>query len=237
MRVATPHVNRLGHTFYKEGMRYMCGMKLRTDSDYPGYPDYTAYWTTDPSEAISVFDLCKIWKSVAAVYDSSCPVNTEILIGCTSDLETCRPYCVQAVGATLYLTYQGLSHQEAGWDEVTPEWLYDWAAPAKPVLKEQSACEWAFTVGTLSRVGVVAPNWSVLLCNSGYLWVARKLGTSYLTEGLLSDYFYLGTNCKVGTPFNLVRYIDGKATLSTTPVRNIGGQQCTGVKALTALTP
>lgn len=76
----------------------------------------------------------------------------------------------------------------------------------RPVLKHQSPEEWAFKMGTLCTDTTTAPSWSSLAAHKGLGWVATATqsdqanGYSYLTQ-----YFRLGTYCKVGTPFDLVR--------------------------------
>lgn len=197
---ASTHINRLGYIFHPEDMTYLCGIKLTRDVKGTFS---SAYWTTHKDRALSVFDLCTVWDGTTVCNQQS-PVGTQTLIGCRSDIETYIPYELYAGGGVyLYLTYKGLSR--TGWDEVTAEWLYDWAAPAKPVLKQQTPEEWAFKMGTLCTGIATAPCWRKLATNKGLEWIASAteddLKNGY---GYLDEYFRLGTYCKVGTPFNLV---------------------------------
>jgi hypothetical protein len=217
------HVERLGHIFHPEDMTYLCGIKL-TGTVKGTFS--SAYWTTHKDRALSVFSLCTVWKSVASVCMQQSHVGTQTLIGCSSDIETYVPYSLYATnGKYLCLNTEGLSH--SGWDMVTPEWLYDWAAPAKPVLKQQTPEEWAFKMGTLCTSTTTAPNWSMLATNKGLEWVAACAGVDWKKDNqtngysYLSEYFRLGTYCKIGTSFRLVHSSKDwrvGARLATTPL-------------------
>ncbi len=215
-------INRLGYIFHPEDMTYLCGIKLTHNKK--GLFS-SACWTTDKDKAINVFNLCTVWESIADVCHQQSPVGTQMLIGYSSDIETYIPYELHAVnGKSLCLTSKGLSR--TGWDTITPEQLYEWAAPAKPVLKSQSVSAWVFKMGTYYEPGTPAPNWDDLISNS-------YKPASFLknrSQEELSNYFLLGTYCKPGTPHELVAdcvhtlhggslvcFNKGEVTLSTKP--------------------
>lgn len=120
---------------------------------------------------------------------------------------------------------------EATYEEVDAEEV---TAPAdtlasghpKPVLKQQTLTEWAFKVGTVSNPNTATPNWSELILNKGHKWIGTVMANSYTTVEHLDEYYRLGTHCKVGTPYNLVRYTDDGVQLTTRPVEAMSRLCC-----------
>ena len=107
----------------------------------------------------------------------------------------------------------------------------------RPVLRQHQITEWAFNMGTISsstasemlhstvRVvpvgskGTVSPDWGKLMQCPGHKWVGTVIANSYTTTKHLDEYFQLGTKCRPGTPYSLVRYTDDGVQLSTTPLK------------------
>lgn len=99
----------------------------------------------------------------------------------------------------------------------------------KPAVRKQTTMEWAFKMGTYCNSGTAAPDWSILTAHPGHQWIAGVIErVTIATYQDLTNCFLLGTHCKVGTPFNLVRYAKGEVYLNTAP-RTLKALCCTSL--------
>lgn len=195
MQVLTPHLDRQGRISYRyddKATQYLCGMRF---TNYKGWSDCISYWDENPTRAINVWDLCKVWGPIADNYKASPNLAMETLAGCISSKEACRPWRMYVNGQqAVYLSSQGLSLQQDTYEELTPEWLYAATKPAAPVLKPQNIYDYAFHMGTLCSGGTQPPNWR--------LSVPKIVGGLYWGNGLADDldrYFRRGKVFKPGT--------------------------------------
>jgi hypothetical protein len=148
-------------------------------------------------------------------------MRAQLVIGMITSISTKRPYrlhCGHTEGTPVWLFPEGLSFSEYHFVEVTPMQL---AKATCPILKKQSAQEWAFKIGTLCKCNDInAPNWVTISSHKGYEYVRDYLcGEHDRCDGaqILSAYFRLGTYCKWGTPFELVGSVKGVPHLSPIP--------------------
>lgn len=176
-------------------------------------PRATAYYNTNIDIAITVWEWYSSLCEIVPAINCSLSVPIDITIGSTG-FEWAAPSSM-SIGSKRVRASK-LSSDKPGiyWEgvdadgnnyttdiAVTPNTL---AEAPKPILKEQSAQEWAFKLGTLCG-DVKLPAWTAITSdNEGYKWVYDYLKGVYNARETLDAYFRLGTHCKWGTPFKLV---------------------------------